>query len=53
MDRGALFRLFVAYRRATGRDAGYDPSLNPAAIRALVANLPEIRAARGLDGGPR
>lgn len=53
MDRGALFRLFVAYRRATGRDAGYDPSLNPAAIRALVANLPEVRAARGLYNGPR
>ncbi len=52
MDRAALFRLFVAYRRATGRDAGYDPSLEPAQVRALVASLPEIRSARG-DGSPR
>ena len=52
LDRGALFRLFVAYRRATGRDAGYDPSLDAAAVRALVASLPELRSARA-DPAPR
>lgn len=50
--RGAIFRLFVAYRRATGRDAGYDPSLDPGAVRAIVASLPEIRSARG-EAPPR
>lgn len=53
MDRAALFRLFVAYRRATGRDAGYDPSLDDAAVRARVADLPEIRSARGHSPDPR
>lgn len=52
-DRAALFRLFVAYRRATHRDAGYDPSLDEQAIRRIVADLPEIRSARGLDSPPR
>ena len=33
-DKTALFRLFVAYRRVTGRDPGYDPSLPPERVRA-------------------
>ncbi len=41
LDRAALFRLFTAYRRATGREPGYDPSLRPEEIRALVLSLPE------------
>jgi len=53
LDRTAMFRLFVAYRRATGRDAGYDPSFDLEAVRTLVRNLPEIRSARGLDAPPR
>ncbi len=52
-DRAALFRLFVAYRRATGRDAGYDPSLDEAAVRRIVLSLPEIRSARGDVARPR
>jgi len=37
--RAVLFRLFVAWRRATGRDPGYDPSLSPESVRALVQGL--------------
>lgn len=49
LDRTVLFRLFVAYRRVTGRDPGYDPTLPPDRVRGIVAALPEIRAARGGD----
>ena len=48
-DPAALFRLFVAYRRATGRDAGYDPSMSRDAVRTLVLGLPE----NGGSGVPR
>ena len=41
LDRATLFRLFTAWRRATGRESGYDPSLRPEEIRALVLSLPE------------
>ncbi len=46
-DKTALFRLFVAYRRVTGRDPGYDPSLPPERVRGIVLSLPEIRSAQG------
>lgn len=46
-DKTALFRLFVAYRRVTRRDPGYDPSLPPERVRAIVLSLPEIRTAQG------
>jgi hypothetical protein len=39
--RAVLFRLFLAYRRVTGRDPGYDPSMPPERVRAIVAALPE------------
>ena len=39
IDRAVLFRLFLAWRRTSGRDAGYDPSMPPERVRALVASL--------------
>lgn len=39
-DRAVLFRLFVAYGRASKTDPGYDPSLSLAEVRAIVAALP-------------
>jgi hypothetical protein len=41
VNRAALFRLFVAYRRVSGRDPGYHPSLSLPQVRAMVASLPE------------
>ena len=49
--RPVLFRLFVAWRRAAGRDPGYDPSLSPEQVRALVAGLP--RGVPEADHAPR
>lgn len=40
-DRATVFRLFTAYRRASGREPGYDPSLTAEEVRALVLSLPE------------
>ena len=51
VDRTSLFRLFLAWRRVTGRDSGYDPSLSLAEVRAIVAALalPAGGTAGGLD----
>ena len=46
-DPQVLFRLFVAYRRASGVDAGYDPSLTLPQVRAIVARLRDEEAAPG------
>lgn len=46
-DKTALFRLFVAYRRVTGRDPGYDPSLSPDEVSARIRALPEIGGTGG------
>ncbi len=49
VDRTSLFRLFLAWRRVTGRDSGYDPSLSLAEVRAIVAAL--ALPAGGTAGG--
>jgi hypothetical protein len=40
-DRTVLFRLFVAWRRVTGRDLGYHPEMPIEEVRARVARLRE------------
>lgn len=39
--RAALLRLFLAYRRATGVDPGYDPTVPIERVRAIIESLPE------------
>lgn len=44
-DRAALFRLFSALARATGRPSGYDPSLTQVEVERLVLALPSVATA--------
>ena len=52
-DPQVLFRLFVAYRRASGSDPGYDPGLPPAKVRAIVARIRDDEARSGGDARSR